>query len=466
MGGAEEGVDRRGSHCPCSMAANVELGRERESDKNPPCAPENIIPRPIRRERVGENRGGYDCEFVERPTDPLQGGECPLCLLVLKEPCLISCCGHKYCRACIELVKRDSKPCPLCNAKDFSFLQERGLERFLKDLDVWCTYRGDGCDWKGKLGSLELHLNINPSSESQLTGCQFVGVKCMYECGDWFERRHISIHQTEQCTERPYSCQYCKDYDSTFVEVTEVHYTDCGDYPVNCPNNCQEQPLKRQKLESHLENGCPLKTIDCPFSHAGCAAQFPRKDMPEHMKDTATHLTLIASVTHSLVKENKQLREEMDKLKVDLHLGFPKVYNVKKTDEEVYLPKFYTHHNGYKMCLCVDPNGDGDGEGTHVSIFTYLMEGSYDFNLKWPFRGQVTIQIVNQAGDHDHIEKIITYNDQTPDDTAARVTSGERSAGWGVQFLAHSDLEYNAAKKTQYLKDNQLIIHVVKVELM
>ena len=223
--GEGRGPARKSLHTPPhSMAANVELGRERESDKNPPCATENIIPRPIRRERVGENRGGYDCERVERPTDPLQGGECPLCLLVLKEPCLISCCGHKYCRACIELVKRDSKPCPLCNAKDFSFLQERRLERFLKDLDVWCTYRGDGCDWKGKLGSLELHLNINPSSEIQLTGCQFVEVKCVYECGMQLERRHISTHQTEQCMTRPYSCQYCKDYNSTFKEVTEVHY--------------------------------------------------------------------------------------------------------------------------------------------------------------------------------------------------------------------------------------------------
>ena len=464
------------------MAANVELGGERESDKNPPCAPENIIPRPIRRERVGENRGGYDCEFVERPTDPLQGGECPLCLLVLKEPCLISCCGHKYCRACIELVKRDSKPCPLCNAKDFSFLQERGLERFLKDLDVWCTYRGDGCDWKGKLGSLELHLNINPSPESQLTGCQFVGVKCMHHCGDWFERRHISIHQTEQCTERPYSCQYCKDYNSTFKNVTEVHYGMCDDYPVNCPNNCQEQPLKRHELESHLENDCPLVTIDCPFSHAGCDAQFPRENMPEHMKDTATHLTLLASVTHSLVKQNQALvrenrqfkeklettEEEVGKLKVAMtkYSGFPKVYHVKKTDNEVSLPGFYTHENGYKMCVNVDANGCGDAKGTHVSIFTYLMKGSYDNHLKWPFRGVVTIQIVNQAGDHNHIEKTIPYDDLTPDGNAGRVTSGERSPGWGFdEFLAHSDLEYNAAKKTQYLKDNQLIIHVVKVEL-
>ena len=69
---------------------------------------------------------------------------------------------------------------------------------------------------------------------------------------------------------------------------------------------------------------------------------------------------------------------------------------------------------------------------------------------------------------YNHIEKTTTYSEKTPDSAAGRVTSGERSAvGWGqYQFLAHSDLEYNAAKKTQYLKDNQLIIHVVKVELM
>ena len=72
---------------------------------------------------------------------------------------------------------------------------------------------------------------------------------------------------------------------------------------------------------------------------------------------------------------------------------------------------------------------------------------------------------MNQAGDHDHIEKIITYSDQIPDSAAGRVTNGERSGGgWGKhQFLARGDLKYNAVKKTQYLKDNHLIIHVMKV---
>ena len=545
-----------------------------------------------------ENRGGYDCEFVERPSDAFQGGECPVCLLVLKEPCLISCCGHKYCRVCIERVKKDTKPCPLCNEPDFSFMQERALERYLKDLDVWCCYKKVGCEWRGKLAKYEQHLNKTPSPESQVIGCQFVEVECMYKCGEWFQRQHITTHQTQQCKKRPYSCDYCRDYSSTFEEVIKIHYPQCNKYPVDCPNKCREYPFERQELATHLKGECPLTLVNCPFYYAGCDVQIPRKDMSEHMKDLAKHLTLLASVTHTIMRENQDLRETMkkmnhdhqDKMKAmqdememlqttqqeklqatqqgmqklqvtqqdvqeklqatqqdmqkklqatqqglqkklqatqqgmqeklqaeqrsmkkklqatqrDVHAmqkqvqitqesvkatedetenltekieelklamtgcsGFPKVYRVERKGNEVYLPGFYTHQHGYKVCIHVDPNGEGDGEGTHISIFTFLMKGSYDDHLKWPFRGNITIQIVNQAGDHDHFEDTFPYNDKTPDHTAGRVTMGERSLGWGFDtFLPHSDLEYNAAKKTQYLKDNHFIVRVVKIELM
>ena len=80
-----------------------------------------------------------------------------------------------------------------------------------------------------------------------------------------------------------------------------------------------------------------------------------------------------------------------------------------------YLPPFYTHSHGYKFCVDVLPQGNQDGKGTHVSIYACLMEGQFDDHLKWPFRGEITIQIVNQDGDHDHVEKTIHYNDDTPD---------------------------------------------------
>ena len=276
--------------------------------------------------------------------------------------------------------------------------------------------------------------------------------------------------------------------------------------------------------------------------------------MSEHMKDWAKHLTLLASVTHTIMRENQDLRETMKKMNQDhqdkmkamqemerlqttqqeklqatqngmqeklqdeqrsmkkklqvtlqdvqamqeqvqttqesvkatedetenltekieelklaltRYAGFPKVYRVERTENEVYLPGFYTHQHGYKMCIHVYPNGCGVGEGTHISIFTCLMKGLYDDHLKWPFRGNIPFQIVNQAGDHDHIENTIHYNDEASDFIVARVTSGEMSRGRGFDiFLPHSDLEYNAAKKTQYLKDDHFIVRVVKVELM
>ena len=438
--------------------------------------PTQPLPRAVSRDKSKNRRCGYDCEFVEPPPSVLQIG-CPVCLLVLKEPCLISCCGHKFCRECIERIEKDKKPCPLCNEPDFTFLRERGLERALKDLEVWCSYRKEGCEWKGKLGKLEEHLNQDPSSENQLNGCQFVAVECTQKCGEWFQRRHITTHETQQCKKRPYSCDYCRDYHSTFEDVTEVHYPQCGKYPVACPNDCDKYKFERQKLESHLKEQCPLSLVDCPFHFAGCETELPRKDIPDHTKGNVIHLMLLATATQKVVKENQELRHklkitenELGALKLEVQQlvsqsGFPIDYHVKQTDEEVYLPAFYTHPHGYRMCIRVLSNGNRSGEGTHVSIYTCMMQGPFDDCLKWPFRGEITIQIVNQVGDRDHVKMIISYNDKTPEDNAGRMT-GKDAGGWGYsKFLAHNKLQYNAKRKTQYLKDNTLHICVMKVTL-
>ena len=359
------------------------------------------------------NRGGYDCELVEPPPAAFQT-ECPICLHVLKEPCLISCpCGQKICRECVEQIKEDGKPCPLCNKTNFTFMRDYGLERFLKEQEVWCSHKKDGCEWRGKLGKYEQHLNEDPSPENQLTGCQSVEVGCVHECGERFQRRHIASHQDEKCPERPYSCEYCHEYESTFEDVTEDHYLDCEMYPVTCPNKCRGDIFKRQDMEKHV-NECPLTEIHCPLHYAGCGVSLPRKDMPDHMSDTVTHMTLLATVTQSMQQ-----------------------------------------------------NIEGGCIGTHISIFTFLMRGPYDDHLKWPFRGKITVQIVNQAGDHSHVEKTIHYTDETREVISGRVVGKERGGGRGFyEFIAYTDLEYNAKKKTQYLKDGIVIVRVVSVVII
>ena len=460
-------------------------------------------PKELSRRKVKDDeRGGHDCEFVEPPPASFQT-ECPICLLILKEPCVISCsCGQKMCSECVERIKKGGKPCPLCNKTDFSFMRDYGLERYMKEFEVRCSHVKDGCDWRGKLGEFEEHLNRNASPENQLDGCQFVGVECKYVCGGWYWRCDVSVHQIEHCMKRPYSCGYCQVHESTFEDVTQNHYFECPKYPVACPNVCRRNPFERQEIEDHLKDDCPLAKVSCLLHYAGCEVELPRKDMPEHMKDTVTHLTLLASVTLSLVKENQELKEtvgkkidemahefrqkmaeteaetdemaqEVQELKTSVQeltfhkVGLPISFRVEQdVEERVCLPPFYTHSHGYKFCVYVVPQGIGDRKGTHVSILACLMKGQFDDHLKWPFRGEITIQIVNQDGDHDHVEKTIPYNDKTADGSAGRVYDKNRAGGWGFRtFLAHAHLGYNHAKKTQYGKDGVIIVRVVKVSL-
>ena len=139
---------------------------------------------------------------------------------------------------------------------------------------------------------------------------------------------------------------------------------------------------------------------------------------------------------------------------------------VKRMGTRWHSRPFYTGMGGYKMCLDVDTNGCGAGRGTHVSVFTYLMRGEFDSRLKWPFRGTITIQLVNQLEDKEHRTDTISYTDTTPIMSTARVTDGERSGGWGKpEYILRSDLGLNVPKNHHYLKDDCLVFRIVSVKL-
>ena len=508
--------------------------------------------------------GGYDCDFVEKPTSAFQT-ECSICLQILCEPQLISCCGHNFCGVCIGRIKNDGKFCPLCNAEDFNLMHNKGLERSLNEFDVKCSYSEQGCCWVGKLGQLSKHLEEDDSSAV----CNFVEVKCSHDCGDYYDRRSIKQHEEFECPKRPFSCDYCRDFSSTFEDVVSNHYPVCGSYPLPCPNKCDlPYAIERKDLASHVADNCPLTVVDCDFHYAGCAVRLPRKDMPDHLRENITHLSLMAAklmekdkqmatitseVTQrqddldkevcTLKEENERLKQENAKfqetsagvqiqmvrniqsdvlaltrkqadlekanqaLKCDVsrsertmqsmtdrssrnvksfrtelnasmekHKGLDEkvsfLYSLTRLppcsfsmtnfsiqkDKRWFSPVFFTHPRGYKMCLSVDSNGCSTGKGTHVSVYVHLMQGEFDDQLQWPFRGSVTIHLLNQRGGGKHREYIIQFHDQTPERSACRVTVGETAGGWGnPKFLSHDMLQPN------YLQNDQLRFCVSKV---
>ena len=235
-------------------------------------------------------RGGYDCEFVDRPPSDVQW-ECPICHLVVRDPHQAPCCGKTYCRACTEQVEQ---VCPTCNHQEFSSFPDKRLWQSLREFEVNCHNHSAGCKWTGQLGELETHLNLEPTIQNQLAGCQFVEIKCRY-CFVLFERRHIEDHQLNNCPKRPFTCDYC-DYNATYEEITQQHHQECPSFPVRCPNDC-ELVVLRGDLEHHMSQVCPIQKQPCQFRGVGCQVELLRKDQRGHEKECVVQHSVALSRT-------------------------------------------------------------------------------------------------------------------------------------------------------------------------
>ena len=419
------------------------------------------------------NKSGFDCEFEEKPSKGVQS-ECPVCLLVLREPYQATCCGYGFCRVCIERVRAENKPCPCCNTRKFDCFEDKGRRRSLYDFKVHCSNKRLGCQWVGELGELENHLNSNPSQDEQLEGCQYTQVKCLH-CSEPFRRSDVDLHQNDQCLKRPFSCEHCKDYDASYEDVTTNHWPVCGSCPVQCPNKCSNETIERQDLNSHLANDCPLAVVDCDFKGVGCEVRLPRKDLSTHLNEgLVAHVSLQTRQLMDLREENQQLKQQVETLKKDfweyktgsllcpVELTMTNYEQLKMDDDEWQSSPFYTHPKGYKMCLVVWARGRGDGANTHLSLCLKLMKGEYDDELKWRFQGKFIVQLLNQGGDAKHLTKklVITFDADSSDHCCGRVLDGELAKqGRGQRkFLSLTEL------KPTYLQNDSLKFCVKKVD--
>ncbi len=326
----------------------------------------------------------------------------------------------------------------------------------------------------------------------------------LYNCRNQLQRRYIQNHQIKDCPKRLIGCEYCHDYKFTFDDVTNNHWLVCGSFPILCPNKCGST-IQRQNIDNHVADECSLTTINCDFNHVGCAVKLPRQDMPEHLRENLlTHISLLATSHTKQQAEITNLKSENDNLKTK-HENFghnyqyleaenrrlktelehmqqlqqllktaPPIVNSrplgppvltmtnfqqhKRDGNEWFSPPVYTHHQGYKICFKVDANGYSTGKGTHVSVSVYFMRGEFDDSLKWPFRGVISWQLLDQVNGSTHTTP---YCGKTPNIHCNRVTKGEISKnGWGLQkFIAQSEL------KPKYLRNNTLLFQIHKIEL-
>ena len=131
--------------------------------------------------------------------------------------------------------------------------------------------------------------------------------------------------------------------------------------------------------------------------------------------------------------------------------------NRKQFYNQYYSPPFTTSPQGYTLCLVVDANGYGSGEGSHLSIFAYIMKGQHDDRLQWPFTGTIIIELLNWLEDKKHYKKTLKID---RNNVFVRVTEGEYGNNYGSsQFISHSSLT-SSTTNTQYLYQDCICVRV------
>ena len=401
-------------------------------------------------------------DFVEKPSEDFY---CPVTFDLLREPYQLLCCGnHLSTKAAIWL---QGHPCPVCKEANLNAVPDKFFKRTVNQLKIRCSNKSLGCKWVGELGDLDRHLSLN-SFEGE---CQFVTVACPYSCGDSFQRYQLRGHRVNDCLNRLFTCQYC-GHKATYIAVINGHWANCEQYPLECPNKCGEKAIERQHLPKHLEETCPLQVIKCEFSYAGCEVECQRQHMQIHLEENMkVHLNKVShNLQCKIEQQQKQIAALMStlaQLALDVKKPLAPVFVPpsdivmtdfvmhKKAGDWWYSPPFYSHIGGYKMCLRVYANGCGDSEATYVSVFVYLNRGEYDDQLKWPFRGDITIQLLNQSRDEGHREYTVRFDNRVSDECAGRVMGKERAInGRGrAQFIAHAELN---AENKEYLTNDCL----------
>ena len=403
---------------------------------------------------AADHEGGYDYDFVESPPDRLV---CKICQFPCREAQLTVCCGHAFCKCCLSKLRSSStgKACPTCRKEPFDAYVQLEADRKIKALKVYCPNKKDGCGWTGELANI---VN-NP-----LQSCE----RCD-KCDDIIH--YSDVHLPTNC---PCYCPHC-DTTADREVINSEHKEKCNKFPLRCPNNCG-QDIPRDSMDGH-KKVCPLEMVQCEYQ---CGARIVRNEVEKHNQEklsehiqlahtvlsqlktaqtaqlrsveksafpirpylTITVLVIVIAIETAILLPSYIGKHDYESLWPLLFISDEISHQVapavilkmsdfgkrKQNKEQWYSKPFFAFLQGYQMCLSVYADGIDDGEGTHVSVYLYLMKGPHDDELErwgyWPLSGTFTIEVLNQLNDNDHYSHEVTFSPSMASDAINRVVDG------------------------------------------
>ena len=329
----------------------------------------------------------YNVSLLVTPAAPELEVTCGVCLDLLRKPQLTECCGHHFCQECLELVQASTKLCPLCKDPDVKGMLNKGLQRQIRALAIYCPYKSHGCSWTGEVRTLDSHL-MKGEREG---GCLYIKVPCRNTgCGMLIERYRLRRHEQAECS-----------------RYLSINLAD-----LNHRVECLEKENAELKLTVKQLQQC--QSSDALLIASLQAEIETLKQAVNVATPTTTPTTIVQNVASIFPSPVVDSLLPLPKRTVPYQFMFTDYSSRSVSTEMWFCEPFYTHANGYKFVIRVAAEGLGNGRTTHISVHAYLMRGEHDDSLKWPFRGVLTLQLLNQLRDECHHEQISEFNDRTP----------------------------------------------------
>lgn len=171
---------------------------------------------------------------------------------------------------------------------------------------------------------------------------------------------------------------------------------------------------------------------------------------------TAANAALDAQVAAQM-KDVSELRNESSKFVWKIS-GFSNILQEAKDgiEGEIHSMPFFTGKTGYKLSVCIRPDGEQTQRNRYLSVAIRYMKGHYDAILPWPFHYKVTFTLIDQQDDptkrQNVVQSLIAGN------CTRRPTSDIASCcdGQGIsRFVSHKIL-----MTRRYIVDDTLFLQV------
>ena len=406
-------------------------------------------------ETSGTQCGGYEFEFVKGMGDDLEDMfMCKICHLPSRNAQLSVCCGHTFCKSCLEEMKHgrtsNSKVCPVCRDRKFNVVPNKQVDRKIRSLRVFCTNKGKGCEWQGELNNINGHLLRE--------GCMYESIECTNGCGEMLQRRCLTQHTATECSHRKINCPHC-NLSGRHHFITGDHMRECPKVIIACPNHCETDNILREDMDEHRKV-CSLEVVSCKYMKLGCGTRMARKEVEKHGKEKMEeHLHLatgrlekLESVVSQLVWSSQITSKVASGSKVA-----PVIFRITGfTDKRSAGAKwssayFYTGNEGYEVRVNVT---FGD---YYLEVYMALGDNDDDDDdLTWPFRGRFDVTILNQIDDNKHYMRRIVFDHRCPDDVAMR----DAINSWGYDKFINFGILCKTSATHQYVKDD--IMYILK----